>query len=241
MYCSKCGARITDGARFCSFCGGALTDAPARTEESKTEISEKVTLFGDGKYRWVYEMSLFRNPTIFLLVWKIFFFILLGICALIVIIDAAEWGGFKAERLLNTLMIFGIFLLGMTVLVGVSYLIYAAIMGGKYTVEFEMDERGINHKQILSQAKKAKNIGKAVTTIGLATGSYRTAVAGMNAQRTEMYSEFSKTRKVKAYPKRNLIKVNSLLYHNQIYAQKEDFEFVKNYITAHCNNKKTKK
>ena len=200
------------------------------------ELGSRVAKCLDGKYRWVYEMSLFKNPTIFLLIWKIFFFILLGICAFVVIIDAVEWGGFKAERLLNTLMIFGIFLLGMTVLVGVSYLIYAAIMGGKYIVEFEMDERGINHKQILSQAKKAKNIGRAVTTIGLATGSYRTAVAGMNAQRTEMYSEFTRTRKVKAYPRRNLIKVNSLLYHNQVYAQKEDFEFVKNYIVSHCPN-----
>ena len=35
-----------------------------------------VTQCEDGKYRWSYAMSLYKNPTIFLLVWKIFFFIL---------------------------------------------------------------------------------------------------------------------------------------------------------------------
>ena len=60
----------------------------------------------------------------------------------------------------------------------------------------------------------------------------------MNATRTEMYSDFSKTRKVKSYPRRNLIKVNGLLSRNQVYAMSEDFEFVKDYIISHCENLK---
>ena len=43
-------------------------------KENKTQ-NTRVTLGNDGKYRWTYEMSLFKNPTIFLLIWKIFFFI----------------------------------------------------------------------------------------------------------------------------------------------------------------------
>ena len=189
----------------------------------------------DGKYRWTYEMSLFKNPTIFILVWKIFFFIILGIFAFMVIVDIADWGGFDGERFLGSLKAMGWFLLGMTVLVGVSYLIYAAVMGGKYVVEFEMDERGISHRQIPAQAEKAENIGKAAMAVGLATGKMSTVGAGMSAQRSEMYSEFARVRKVKAYPRRNLIKVNAGLFHNQVYVGREHFDFVESFIRSHCD------
>ncbi len=189
----------------------------------------------DGKYRWTYEMSLFKNPTIFILVWKIFFFIILGIFAFMVIVDIADWGGFDGERFLGSLKAMGWFLLGMTVLVGVSYLIYAAVMGGKYVVEFEMDDRGINHRQIPAQAEKAENIGKAAMAVGLATGKMSTVSAGMSAQRSEMYSEFARVRKVKAYPRRNLIKVNAGLFHNQVYVGREHFDFVESFIRSRCD------
>ena len=189
----------------------------------------------DGKYRWTYEMSLFKNPTIFILVWKIFFFIILGIFAFMVILDVIDWGGFDGERFLGTLKIMGWFLLGMTVLVGVSYLIYAAVMGGKYVVEFEMDERGISHRQIPAQAEKAGKIGQAAVAAGLGTGRLSAVGAGMSAQRSEMYSEFARVRKVRAYPQRNLIKVNERLNHNQVYVGREHFDFVESFIRSHCD------
>ena len=200
-------------------------------------MDNRVRLFEDGKYRWVYEMSLFKNPTIFVLILKIFFFIFLGIFALMTIIGAGDsdfwWDGF-----LGNLKIFGIIFGGMIVLTGISYLIYAAIMGGKYIVEFEMDENGINHKQIEKQAKKARGIGVATAVIGAAAGRPGTVGAGLAATRTEMYSEFAKVRKVKAYPRRGLLKVNNVLNHNQVYTQPEDFEFVRGFIVSHCPNLK---
>ena len=111
-------------------------------------------------------------------------------------------------------------------------------MGGKYIIEFEMDEKGVNHKQIPFQAEKARKIGEITALAGSAKGSFTTTGIGMNATRTEMYSDFSKTRKVKSYPRRNLIKVNGLLSRNQVYAMSEDFEFVKDYIISHCDNLK---
>ena len=201
-------------------------------KENKTQ-NTRVTLGDDGKYRWTYEMSLFKNPTIFLLIWKIFFFIFLGVFAVVNVSDFIKWG---PEKALENLPVLGYLLLGMTAVVGLGYLIYAAIMGGKYIVEFEMDEKGVNHKQIASQAKKAKKIGRVTMMAGAASGRIGTVGAGMNAQRTEMYSDFSKVRKVKVYPYRNLIKVNERFGHNQVYAAKEDFEFVKSYIVSRCVN-----
>ena len=201
-------------------------------KESET-LNTRVIFCEDGKYRWTYEMSLFKNPTIFLLVWKIFFFIFLGVFAVVNISDFIKWG---AEKALQNLPVLGYLFLGITAVVGLGYLIYAAIMGGKYIVEFEMDEKGVNHKQIASQARKAKKLGRATMIAGAASGRIGIVGAGMNAQRTEMYSDFSKVRKIKAYPRRDLIKVNELFGHNQVYAAKEDFEFVKNYIASRCVN-----
>lgn len=203
--------------------------------EQGERISDNITFCADGKYRWVYEMSLFKNPTVFLLVWKIFFFIFIGMFLFLTLIQSGSRSFWRDEFLSNAKG-FGYMIIGMTVVVALGYLLYAAIMGGKYIVEFEMDEKGVNHRQTASQAKKAKKLGRATMVGGFATGRLTTVAAGMNAQRTEMYSAFSETKNVKAYPSRHLIKVNGRLSHNQVYAAKEDFEFVKNYIVSHCEN-----
>ena len=205
--------------------------------KDKKVYNNKVTLCDDGKYRWEYEVNLFKNPMFFLLVWKIFFFIFLGIFAVSNISDFLKWG---AEKVVENLPFLGYFLLGMTAVVGLGYLFYAAIMGGKYIVEFEMDEKGVNHKQTASQAEKAKKLARATMIAGAASGRIGTVGVGLSSQRTEMYSEFTKVRKVKAYPRRCLIKVNERLEHNQVYAAKEDFVFVKDYIVSHCPNIKNK-
>ena len=194
----------------------------------------RAALSPDGKYRWTYSKSLFKDPTIFLLIWKIFFFILLGIVAFILLLGLID-GSLPSLR---DLAVFGYILLGMTLLVGVGYLLYALIMGGYYTVEFEMDEKGINHRQIAAQAEKAKKLGKATALAGAASGRIGAIGAGIGAQRTEMYTDFSKVRKVKTYPRRDLIKVNERFGHNQVYASKDDFVFVSDYIISHCKNVK---
>ncbi|MBQ7203246.1 MAG: hypothetical protein IJS03_04410 [Eubacterium sp.] len=201
-------------------------------------VSDNIKYYTDGKYRWTYDMNLFTNPSIFILIWMIFFFIILGIFTISIIADAIQWTEIFRERLMYNLRFFCYFIIGMTVVSGLGYAVYAMIMGGKYCVIFEMDENGINHKQTPDQAKKAKKIGAATMAAGAAGGSLSTIGIGINATRTEMYSEFKRVKKVKAYPSRKVIKVNETLNHNQVYCQKEDFEWVKNYIITHCPNLK---
>ena len=246
MFCKNCGAENKDGSKFCTNCGAPFeiceniepVKRPTAPPEVANRPSPGIERGEDGVCRWTYSMNLFRNPTIFILIFKIFFFIILGIFVFMTVIGAFESVDPFGTMLLNNLKIFGIILLVFTALIGVSYLIYAAIMGGKYIVEFEMDENGVLHRQVEAQAKKARKIAAVTTLVGAASRNVTTAGAGMAAARTEMYSEFSKVRKVKAYKARRLIKVNGLLNHNQVYASKEDFDFVYNYILSHCEKQK---
>ena len=244
MYCPKCGAEVGAEDRFCRSCGKTLVTennegaskrgrkptAKKMIQEGE-RITENIVLCSDGKYRWIYEIKLLKNPTFFVLVWKIFFFILLGIFAFGMLLAVIE-GNMNTERFLNDLKIMGIAFLCMTALVGLGYLLYAAIMGGKYVVLFEMDEDGVNHKQISSQAKKAKTIAGLTALAGLVSGNITTMGVGMNAQRTEMFTEFSRVKKVRSYPRRHMMKVNERFGHNQVYAAPEDFSFVESYIMA---------
>ena len=197
-------------------------------------VTRNIVLCEDGKYRWVYEMNLLKNPTVFLMVWKIFFFIILGIFAFVALSDLFRGGDRLGQALLNDLKMFGYMILGMTVLTVLGVLVYAAIMRGKYIVEFEMDDKGVKHTQIPSQAKKAKKLAAVTAVAGASSGRLTAAGAGMMATRTSMYTAFSDVRKVKAYPRRNIVKLNERLEHNQVYASLEDFDFVYQYILSHC-------
>lgn len=234
MRCIGCGRESDHDFKYCPYCGRAFSAEPSEKENrEEIRVSPGVSLCTDGKYRWKYEMSLFKNPTIFIMVWKIFFFIILGIFVLANIADAVEWGDSFWEHFCQNLRFFGVFLIGMTVLSALGYLLYAAIMGGKYIVLFEMDERGVNHKQLPKQAKKARRISELTMLAGAATGNPSVAGIGINSARSEMYSEFKKVRSVKPFPRRDLIKVNERFGKNQVYASKQDFDFVLEYILSH--------
>lgn len=226
MICQQCGREWKTDGKYCPYCGAA-----AEKPHGAQSVTPHIVLGEDGVYRWTYAMSLFRNPTVFLLIWKIFFFVFLGIFAFMILLTGIE-DGFQAETVLSFLRFGGIFLLGMTALCLIGYLLYAAIMGGKYIVQFEMDETGVNHKQIDKQAKKAAGIAEAAMIAGALAGSRGAVSAGATA-RTEMYSEFARVRKVRLYPRRHLIKVNQLLNKNQVYAAPEDYAFVRDYILRH--------
>lgn len=239
MNCPNCGSPLTETEFFCSSCGSPVLETPqkqSRTPADKAPMKEgervtpNITRGQDGKYRWIYSMSLFKNPTMFVLVWKIFFFIILGIFAFMLIIDLIE-GSLDTEVFLNMLKFLGYFILGMTALVVISFLIYAAIMGGKYIVMFTMDENGINHEQVPTQAKKARKIGEAAVIASLLAGNRGGLSAGMAASKTSMYSDFSRVRKIKPCPRRHLIKIRQTISNNQVYAAPEDYDFVLDFIT----------
>lgn len=193
----------------------------------------------DGKYRWVYEMNLYTNPTVLFVVLKIFFCICVGIWVFMNVIELFSSDVFWDAFLVNT-KFFGIFTVFFLALCTLGYYIYALINGGKYCVLFEMDDDGVLHKQMPQGVKKANLIGAITAMAGAATGNLTTTIIGRNAAaRTQMYTSFASVKSVEVFRRRNLIKVNAPLNYNQVYADDGDFDFVLNHILRHITPQAT--
>lgn len=135
-----------------------------------------ITLSG-AKYRWTYEMNLFKNPTVFLATAKAMG-IAVAITIFIIGLISLFADGFSADsfRFVGELVLIlgGIF----AVLLVLGYLLYAAIMGGYYVVDFTMDEKTVVLSQSAKQAKKAENIGTAAMIMGAITHNRGAVSAG---------------------------------------------------------------
>ena len=206
--------------------------------ENKTYQGKEVRLCNDGKYRWAYEMHLLKNHTIFLTVLKVMM-ISIGIVWLFGLMVALFQGDLDKEYFIfwtrTTAIIVGIFV-GLAI---ISMLIMAAILKGKYVVLFEMDEKEVVHIQMPRQVKKAEVIGFITVLVGAMAKNPTTMGTGLlAASKSRSSSEFANVRRVKAYRKRNLIKVNQLFNKNQVYVADEDFDFVYNFIKSRCINAK---
>ncbi len=199
--------------------------------------NSRVQLCSDGKYRWVYEMNLLTNPTVFLTVFKIFFFIALFIWLVVGLFADLIHGDVQAFLNFGKVMLVVLAIFAGLTLLGV--LILAAIYGGKYVVLFEMDEERIKHIQLPRQVRKAQVVGVIAAMAGIAAKNPAAIGAGtLAAGKSSSTSEYRKVRRVVPRRALHLIKVNQLFERNQIYVQKEDFDFVYEYIKSRCPQKK---
>ena len=195
----------------------------------------------DGIYRWMYEFHMMKNPTILFTVWKV-----LGMAAVIVglfgfaisLPDRIRYGfDFDPSEWKIPVILIAVFI----VISIVAYLIVAASYGWKYMVFFEMSEKEISHTQMPKQLKKAQALGILLAISGIKSGNLTQVGQGMmTAGKIKSTSVFENVRIVKLKRRRNTIFVNQLLSHNQVYAEKEDFDFVADYIIRHCPKAKVK-
>lgn len=98
-----------------------------------------------------------------------------------------------------------------------------------------MDDLGINHIQLEKEYKKAQSLEFLTAMINISLGNVSLGGAGiLAASRQNIYTSFKKVKSIKVNTKRNTIYLNESLKKNQIYAEKEDFQFVKEYILNNC-------
>lgn len=205
-------------------------------------ITENVYLCPDGKYRWVYEFPMLKNPVLLFTVFRV-----LGMSAAIIaifalLVDIIDDGSITPptdpEELMIGLWVI-LFFIGVVIL---SYIILAGMYGWKYMVLFEMDEEKVVHIQMPSQFQKSEALGWLTAMAGIASGRIGTVGTGMlAASRNTSTSDFINVRKVIGSRWMRVIKVNKLLDHNQVYVDPADYDFVYNFIAQRCVNAKVRR
>lgn len=201
-------------------------------------ITTRVEKGDDGKYRWTYTLNMFTNPAILVTVLKIIV-PLFSIPLIWVLISTAihnEWAEAWEGNLFNSNIKMCIFILVLFLFISLlSYLIVAAMHQGKYIVHFTMDEKELVHATDGMQQKKARRMGALTMLAGAAAGRPSVMGAGaLAAGRTTSTTQLAMVRRIKVRRRFNLIKVNQLLNHNQVYVPAEDFDMVLNFIRGHC-------
>lgn len=210
------------------------TKSSLNTEEKRASLSQEeiikqngIVKKTDGSYIWYYELRMFKNPTILFTLFKIFASINFVISLIVGFVDSK--GIFESIKLIALFNLYGD--LGLLALVALAYSVYALILGRKYCVIFEMNERNVSHKQLDKQFKKAEVISFLTTFVGGAAGSATTMGAGLLAgTKNEMITQFNKVKTIVVKRNRSVIYLQSGLSWNQIYVRKEDFDFVLDHI-----------
>ena len=201
-------------------------------------MEKEIRLCADGKYRWVYELHLLKNPTMFLNLLKAMAISVVVIFLVLVLVNAFR-GDLDGQQLLVILQESALGMAIFLVLDVLTMLVAAVIYHGKYVVLFEMDDKTVNHIQMPRQVEKNQVVGMINVLVGAVTlNPTEVGVGLMAGSSIASASEFAKVRRVKAFRKRNLIQVNQRLFRNQVYVPDEDFDFVYEYIVSHCPNLK---
>lgn len=254
MKCQACGMRIEDQSQYCEHCGmKVIKDSSESPIEPIIEdegllgsstkghhaldLPQDIHLGQDGRYRWTYEMNMWKNPTLVLSLFKILMAVAMVPALLLFFLTLVEEG--MGQALSVFVQVTGLVALILSGLLVIAYPIISIINGGVYSVVFEMDDQHIKHIQMQKQYKKNQVLAWLTVLAGLSAGSPQVAGAGLLAgSKQSSTSHFSKVKHLIIHKKRHVIYVNEALERNQIYAPKEAFEFVENHLVTHCKRAK---
>ena len=198
----------------------------------------RVTLYPDGKYRWVYEVPMLKNPSILFDVYKVLG-ISFGVVWLFNMLLIGCENGFDLDSLWGITSGFLVLILVFLVIGYIAYVIVAWYNGWKYVVLFTMDEKEVVHQQMPRQVEKAKVLGAltgALTVlVGAAAGKPGVMGTGvLAASRSTSTSELANVARLIPCRRLHLIKVNQLLNKNRVFVPDEDFDFVYDFLCRHC-------
>ncbi|MBR3006239.1 MAG: hypothetical protein IKH68_06250 [Erysipelotrichaceae bacterium] len=194
------------------------------------ERSDNIIKKGN-RYSWVIELPMLKNLFLLFEVWKVLgitYVLMLFVTLLINLFSGGGMDGMVSASKASTIVLAILLVLSLP-----AYYLVTRANNGKYTVLFEMDERGIDHTQI--KTDKARAMEVLTMLAGEASGNKTTKGAGiLSAAGGSLYSPFVSIREIRTDPEKKLIRLQSLLISNQVYTEAEDYDFVLNYIVDHC-------
>lgn len=260
--CPACARPQPADGRYCEYCGTALAasaaevspapmpaaarssrPAPVATATADPEaaharatrlVSPGITLGQDGVMRWVFELNMWKNPTLVITIWKL---LLLAALVPALLVGLLRWvdGDGLAAALATLLQVGALVAAIVTALMLLAYPLVAVLNGGRYCVIFEMDRHGIRHIHMQRQFRRNQALALLTVLAGAAAGNAQAAGAGLLAgTRRSLHTAFRDVRRIQPHRGRQVIHLATRLTRNQVYAAPEDFDFVLQHIAAHC-------
>ena len=211
----------TEDSVLRSLCGSALNHA----------ADERPSADGDGVYRWVCELPMMKSFFLLCEVWRVLLISAGLVTGILAVMNLLSGNGLRGviDVLTAGLLVLSVFM----VLSLPAYWIVTKANNGKYTVLFEMDEEGIHHTQI--KTDKARALEALTMIAGAETGNRTLYGAGvLSASGTSLYSRFSDVRKIQSDASQCRILLEGKWIRNQVYTEKEHYDFVLDYITSRC-------
>ncbi len=207
----------------------------ADLHDNKTEqVTENITRQGD-KYRWIYNVNLWTDTFVPVMVLKIF--LLASLVPALIVFLANAFEGYPAEGLRAFITVYGISVGIVIALLIIAYPIFVLAKGGRYSILFEMDDQGINHIEIPPTVKHSDLMRWAGFATGLIAGNPTLMGANLLAMsKSQMYSTYSYISKVINYNRKGVMKIICTdMTRNLIYTQPADFDFVRQFIIGNCS------
>lgn len=240
MICPKCGQKSPEDSRFCENCGAPLGEKLPNTEviyqQTNQQVSPGVVLGEDGVLRWVYELNMWKNPTLVITIWKVLMLASFVPALLIFFLNLGDGIGYAFLAFVKIMFFVAGIVTGLMLL---AYPLVAIMNGGIYCVIFEMDDKSVKHIQMQKQFKKSQILAMIVSIAGVMTGNIQATAAGMlSGSKQSTLSSFEKVKSITVNEKRHVIYVNEKLTKNQVYADSDDFAFVSNTIISRCKKAK---
>ena len=192
------------------------------------ERERRVTLDGDGVYRWTYYLDMWHDPFIFKTVLKIMFWIGLGAGAFAALLG--DWGGVPGP-------VMGlIFLGGFVALWLMIYGIWALVAGGETRIFFAMNDECILQT---SFTQKSRDVTDALSVLALAAGVATGragralgATANLRSASRETPTYFSGVKGIVEQRDRGVIVLKNLVTRFRALVPEEDYDFVLEFIRA---------
>lgn len=166
----------------------------------------------DGHYEWTASRDLYRDLGALWTVLRLFACVAAAVWVLLVIFSIGGQGLAGAVASIGWMPLY--ITLGMLAVIVAVYFLYASAQGGRYTVRFVMDERGVRSTQQGPLARDRRT--------------------GKPVPRSSMFTGFASVTRAVVDRRRHIIRLRATISNNQVFTAPGDFAFVEDYILTRC-------